>query len=120
MKLSRTSWLILSAGIFLVVVAGLCLTRSQQVQKESQLGEELSIAEKRLSNFQVSELHQQQEELQSQLDERTVQLTAAKDILSQTVESISVTDEFFQNTGGGVATITRSIAGSAANASADL
>jgi len=96
LKLSKTSWLILSAGIFLVVVAGLGLTRSQQLQEQGQLGEELSIAEMRLSNFQVSELRQQQEELQRHLDENIVQLTAAKDILSQTVESISVTDEFFQ------------------------
>jgi len=96
LKLSKTSWLILSAGIFLVVVAGLCLTRSQQLQEQGQLGEELSIAERRLSKFQISELQQQQEELQRQLDESTVHLTAAKDILSQTVESIGVTDEFFQ------------------------
>jgi hypothetical protein len=96
LKLSKTSWLILSVGIFLVVLAGLGLTRSQQLQEQGQLGEELSIAEMRLSKFQVSELRQQQEELQRQLDENTVQLTAAKDILSQTVESISVTDEFFQ------------------------
>ena len=95
MKLSKTSWLILSVGIFLVVAAGLGLTRSQQAQEQSQLDEELSVAEKRLDKFQIEELRQQQDELQVKLDESAIQLEAAKDRLHQTVESIDVTDEFF-------------------------
>ena len=95
MKLSKTSWLILSVGIFLVVVAGLGLTRSQQIQEQDQLDEELSIAEMRLNKLEVKQLHQQQEELQERLDESIIQLMAAKDRLRQTVESIDVTDEFF-------------------------
>lgn len=96
MKLGKTSWLILSAGIFIVVVASLGLTRSQQIQEQGQLDEELSIAEMRLNQLQVKQLRQQQEELQGQLDESKIQLMAAKDKLRQTVESINVTDEFFE------------------------
>jgi len=95
LKLSKTSWLLLSVGIFIVVVASLGLTRSQQLQEQGQLGEELGIAETRLDKLQVKQLQQQQEELQGQLDESTIQLVAAKDKLRQTVESIDVTDEFF-------------------------
>lgn len=95
MKLSKTSWLILSVGIFIVVVAGLGLTRSQQIQEKSQLDEELSIVEMRLNKLQVQQLHQQQEELQERLDESTIQLGATKDRLNQTIESIDVTDEFY-------------------------
>ncbi len=95
MKLSKTSWLILSAGILVVLIAGLVLTRSKQLQEQSQLSDELSIAEMRLSKLQVEQLQQQEEELQGRLDESVVRLKAAKDNLRQTVESIDVTDKFF-------------------------
>lgn len=95
MKLTKTSWLILSVGIFIVVVIGLGLTRSQQFQEKGQLDEKMSIAEKRLNNLQVKELREQQEELQGRLDASTRQLMAVKDSLRQPVESIDVTDEFF-------------------------
>jgi len=95
LKLSKTSWLILSIGIFIVVAAGLGLTRSQQLKEKGQLDEELSVVEKRLSKLEVKDLREQQEELQGRLDESTIQLMAAKDSLRQPVESIDVTDEFF-------------------------
>lgn len=95
MKLTKTSWLILSIGIFIVVVIGLGLTRSQQFHERDQLDEKLSIAEKRLNNLQVKDLREEQEALQGRLDESTRQLMAAKDSLRQPVESIDVTDEFF-------------------------
>lgn len=96
MKLSKTSWLILAAGIFIVVFASLGITRSQQLQEQEQLDDELTVAEMRLNKFQVKQLRQQQEELQKQLDESTIQLTAGKDKLRQTIDSINVTDEFFE------------------------
>ena len=95
MKLSKASWLILSAGIFIVVLAGLGLTRSQQLQEQGRLGEELNVAATRLDKLQVNELRQQQEELQKKLDESTLKLVEAKGSLRQTVESTNVTDEFF-------------------------
>ena len=96
MKLSKTSWLILAAGIFIIVFASLGITRSQQLQEQEQLDDELTVAEMRLNKFQVKQLGQQQEELQKQLDESTTQLTAAEDKLRQTIDSINVTDEFFE------------------------
>jgi hypothetical protein len=95
LKLTKTSWLILSIGIFIVVVASLGITRSQQLQERDQLDEKLSVAEMRLSKLQVRELREQQEELQKRLDERETRLMTAKDSLQQPVESIDVTDEFF-------------------------
>lgn len=95
MKFTKASWLILSAGIFIVILAGLGLTRSQQLQQQDQLDEELSKTGMRLDTLQVKELRQQQDELQGQLDESNTQLVAAKDRLRQTVESINVTDKFF-------------------------
>jgi regulator of replication initiation timing len=96
LKLSKTSWLILSIGVFVVVVAGLGLTRSQQLQAQTQLNEELGVAEMRLNKLGVEELRLEQEDLQRQLDERTIELDEAKNKMRQTIESIDVTDEFFE------------------------
>jgi hypothetical protein len=95
LKLGKASWFILVVGIFIVILAGLGLTRSKQLQEKSQLDEELSKAEMRLSNLQVKQLGQQRDELQEKLDESTRKLTEAKDSLSQDIESIDVSDEFF-------------------------
>jgi uncharacterized membrane-anchored protein YhcB (DUF1043 family) len=95
LKLSKTSWIILSIGIFAVVFVGLGLTRYQQFKEQSRLNDELGIAEMRLEKFQAQQLGQQMDELQAQLDESTVQLAAAKDSLRRSVESVDVTDEFF-------------------------
>jgi len=95
LKLGKTSWLILSIGIFIVVIAGLGLTRSQQLQEQGQLDDDLSIAQMRLDKLQAKELQEQQEVLQSQLDASAAGLVATQDSLRQIIESIDVTDEFF-------------------------
>lgn len=95
LKLSKTSWLILSAGLFIVILAGLGLTRSQQLQEQTKLDEELGINEVRLNKFNMKELQKQRDELQAQIDENTIRLNEAKYGLRATVESIDVTDEFF-------------------------
>lgn len=95
MKLSKTSWLILSAGLFVVILAGLGVTRSQQLQEQTKLDEELAISETRLNKLQVTEMNQRLAELQEQLEESEARLTEAKDRMRQTVESIDVTDKFF-------------------------
>lgn len=95
LKLSKASWLILSTGLIIVVLAGLGLTRSQQIQKQTELEEELSINEMRLNKLNIEQLQQQHDELQEQLDENTIQLNEVKYGLRATVESIDVTDKFF-------------------------
>jgi hypothetical protein len=95
LKLTKTSWLLLGAGIFIVVAASLGLSHSRQIKEQSQLEEELSVAQMRLDKLQVKELRVQQEELQSQLDESTVQLLAARSSLRRPIESANLTDEFF-------------------------
>ncbi|OGO19138.1 MAG: hypothetical protein A2144_06005 [Chloroflexi bacterium RBG_16_50_9] len=94
-KLSKASWFILAAGIFMVILIGLGLTRSQQIQSKSRLDEELSKAEMRLNTLQVKQLSEQQSELQKKLNESIKNLNEAKDNLRQTIESIDVSDEFF-------------------------
>ena len=96
LKLSKTSWLILSAGIFLVVLAGLGVTRSGQMKEQTRLGEELNISESRLEKTQVTSLQTQLGELQDRLEESESQLAEAKNRLRQTVLSVDVTDKFFE------------------------
>ena len=95
LKLSKTSWLILSAGIFVVVLAGMGLTRSQQLQEQTELNEALNVNETRLNQFNISELQRQRDELQEKIDDIGIQLDEAKYGLRATVESIEVVDDFF-------------------------
>jgi predicted ribosome-associated RNA-binding protein Tma20 len=94
-KFSKTGWLILATGIFIVVLAGLGITRSGQLQEQGKIKDELSISQKTLSNLQVKDLIKQLDELQQKADEGQVQLNEAKQKLDQTLVSVEVTDEFF-------------------------
>jgi hypothetical protein len=96
LKLSKTSWLILAAGVFLVVLAGLGLTRSQQLKEQTRLDDELSMSEKRLATLQTAQLSQQLEDLRVNVEEAQAQLEEAQARLRQTVVSVDVTDEFFK------------------------
>lgn len=99
LKLSKTSWLILSAGVFLVVLAGLGLTRSQQLKEQTQLDEEVTLSEKRLATLeasQLTQLSQQLEGLRVKVEEGEAQLEEAQARLHQTVVSVDVTDELFK------------------------
>jgi hypothetical protein len=95
-KLSKTSWLILSAGVFVVILAGLGVTRSQQLREQTRMNDELGLSETRLDKLDVTELRRQIEDLQQQVEQGQTQLDDAKERLRQTVISVDVTDEFFK------------------------
>jgi hypothetical protein len=95
LKLSKASWLILSAGVFIVVLAGLGITRSQQVKEQSKLEDELGISQKSLNNLQVTDLKARLDEIQQQVEEEQLELDEAKSRLDKTVVSVDVTDQFF-------------------------
>ena len=96
MKLGKTSWLILGIGIFVISFAGLGVIRSQQLDKQVRLGQELSLVEMRLDKFQLEQLHSQQNELEEQISQSISQLEAARAALRQPIESIEVTDVLFE------------------------
>jgi len=95
LKLSKASWLILAAGVFVVVLAGLGITRSQQIQEQDKLDQDLGISHKSLDNIQVTDLKARLDELQQKTDEEQLQLDEARSRLDKTVVSVDVTDEFF-------------------------
>ncbi len=96
MKITKTSWIILAIGICAIVFASLGFARVQQLKEQDQLGEEISIAENRLSNLQLEQLSSQQEELDKQLSQSTAQLEVTKTILSQPAEGIATNDTLFK------------------------
>jgi hypothetical protein len=95
-KLSKASWLILSAGVFLVVLAGLGLTISQQMTEQNKLDSDLELLEKRIEAIKTTQLTQQLENLRVQTEESQSLLKDAKARLDSTVISVDVADEFFK------------------------
>jgi hypothetical protein len=94
-KLSKTSWLILAAGIFVVVMAGLGIAHSQQLSEQGKLDDELNIAQTNLDNLHIDAIQFELEELQQTAEETQLQLDEAMQALDQTVISVEITDEFF-------------------------
>jgi len=95
LKLSKTSWLILTVGILLFTFVGLLALRSQQVQEQERLNEELSLAESRLGGSGFEQLLSRQEELEEQLSQTKSQFESASAISPQLTGSIAVSDTLF-------------------------
>jgi hypothetical protein len=94
-KLSKTSWIILATGVFVVVMAALGITHSQQLSEQGKLDDELSISQTSLNNLHIEALQLELEELQQRALEGQAQLEEAVQLLNQTVVSVEVTEEFF-------------------------
>jgi len=94
MKLSKTSWLLLISGVFIIAFASLGAVHYQQVQQQNQLNEELTQAQLRLDRFQLEQLPYQ-EELKKQLSQTISQCETAKAILSQSTGSIATSETLF-------------------------
>jgi hypothetical protein len=94
-KLSRTSWLILAAGVFVVVLGSLGITRTQQLREKSKLDEDLHLSTQLLEKLQATDLQQQLDDLQRKVEEAEISRNEAADRLNQTVVSVDVADELF-------------------------
>jgi hypothetical protein len=95
LKLSKKSGLILVVGIAACVYVGLWLARSQQVDEQERLHEELVTAAMALDDFPVDEVSSQRVELEEQLSQAISQLETAKAALSQSTGSIDVSGHLF-------------------------
>lgn len=96
LKISKTGWLVLSAGIFIVVLAGLGITRSNQNKERDQLSTDLATSQMRLDKMDIRQLQIQEGELRRQLADSEQQLADAKDKLRQKISSVDVTDKLFE------------------------
>jgi hypothetical protein len=96
LKFSKTGWLILSAGIFIVVLAGLGITRSGQLSEQGKLGTDLASSQARLDKVDTDTYEYQLAELNQQLVDSQLQLAEVKDKLRQKIESVDVADKFYE------------------------
>ena len=94
-NLSKTSWIILSVGVFIVVLAGLGVTYSQQLKKNSEANDELEVTEMRLGKFNIEELQQQESELLVLYNTLSSQYDSGKTTFQQPIESIDVIDRCY-------------------------
>jgi hypothetical protein len=99
LKLSKTAWLILSAGVFLVILAGLGLTRTQQLGDLSASSDELEIATMRLASLDVTDLRNRVEELQEKITLGKADLRDAVNRLDKSVISADVAEDFYDLAG---------------------
>jgi len=95
LKLSKTTWIFLAAGIFVILCASLGMVYFQQDNEQSRLNEELILAQLRLKKSPAHQLDSQQEELESRLAKAGLQLKAAKNSLYQSTQSIEASDALF-------------------------
>jgi peroxiredoxin family protein len=96
LKFSKTGWLILAAGVFIVVLAGLVITRSGQAKEQHKITADLATSQMRLDKMDTKQLQVQDDELQQQLVASQQQLVGVKDKLRQKITSVDVTDKLFQ------------------------
>jgi hypothetical protein len=94
-NVSKTSWIILSVGVFIVILAGLGVTYSSQLKENSEANDELAVTEARLGQFNIEELQQQENELIAIHDFISSQHDSGKLKLQQPVESIDVIDKCY-------------------------
>jgi Tfp pilus assembly protein PilO len=92
MKLTKTSWIFLIAGVLIIAVVGLGMARSQQSDLQQQLSQQLSLTKVRLASFNNESLAAQKEQLTAQISSYTSQFNSAKTKLSSQDDSISASD----------------------------
>ncbi len=94
-KVSKITWLILSAGLFLVIMVSLGVTRSSQQKEQNRLEEELILSTARIEKLETAEMRPQLEDIQRRVNEAKSQCIEAAQRLDQMIESVDVTDKFF-------------------------
>ncbi len=95
MKLSKTSLLVIIAGVLIIALAGVGFFYYQQINEQNQLNEQLALAQSRLSGVQLEKLSSQQAELDTQLSQTTAQFEEVRALFSHPFGSIAVTDTLF-------------------------
>jgi hypothetical protein len=96
MKISKASWMILAAGVFIIILAGLGMTRSGQINELDALSANLTFTSSRLNNQQTGSLQTEINEYSEQLKDVREQADDIKKKLNQTVLSVDVADKFFE------------------------
>jgi hypothetical protein len=96
MKISKASWMILAAGVFIIILAGLGMTRSGQINEYDTLVTDFNLASTRLNNQQTGNIQTEINEYSQQLIDVKDQAEEAKRKLDQTVVSVDVAEKFYE------------------------
>ena len=109
LRLSKTAWLILGIGIFIIAFGGLYMLYSQQDNEGKQLDDSLLAAQTTLPKVtsekedwerQLTQLESQLTQLDSQLTQATSLLAQRKMSFPESVESIEYDERLFQIANG--------------------
>ena len=97
MKLSKTAWLILVIGIFVIASGSLYWLYLQEGPKQEELSEQLSAVQAKIPKLAAerADLESTLTELEDKLTRVTSQLTTAKVVFPAAVESIEVDELLF-------------------------
>ncbi|MFC2025265.1 hypothetical protein ACFLTG_02515 [Chloroflexota bacterium] len=85
MKISKTGWLLITAWIFILILATLGINSFQRVSERNQLNEKLILAKSNLEHPLLEDLSSQETELKEQLSQYISQYEAAKATVYQPV-----------------------------------
>jgi len=105
MKISKTAWLILGIGIFIIAFASLYVVYFQQGREQERLSDSLSVAQQTLPKLasekddwerQLTQLGSQLARLKSELARATSLLADSKTSFPKSVESIEYGERLFK------------------------
>jgi hypothetical protein len=97
MKVSKPTFMILGAGIFIIALAGLGVARVGQVKEYNRVSADLAVNTARLNNLQAnSPATPQLTELKYEIDEIISRTADIKERLKQSVISVDVSEKFFE------------------------
>ena len=83
MKLSKTSWLLITIGFLITAFASLGTISWQLAHQRNQLNEELAMAEAKLNGFQLEQSSYRQEALEVRLSQTLSEMETTKAMFSQ-------------------------------------
>ncbi|MDD5287987.1 MAG: hypothetical protein PHY28_02605 [Dehalococcoidales bacterium] len=95
MKLTKTVWMCLGAGMLVLALALLGVARFQQITEQERLKDELAVVQNRLVGLELGQAITQKEQLQEQLNQENTKLQDIKNIVAKPVTSISGDERLF-------------------------
>ena len=96
MKISKAAWMIVGAGGFVIILAGLGMTWSGQQKEQARINEEYLLTQTRIAKPDAGQNQTRITELEQQLSGAVNRLADAKKSLKQTVISVDVADKFYE------------------------
>jgi len=97
MKLSKTAWIILVTGVFIIAIGSVCWLYLQEGPKQTELNAQLSVVQAQLPKLAAerANLESTLTELEDKLAQVTSQLKTAKAVFPASVQSIEVDELLF-------------------------